>query len=133
MKKCKNCEKGIPNRNVYCNNACQQEYQNKTMIERWLNGENFLRSDGLLIPKWIRDYLLTESDYKCSECGWCKVNQFTNKVPLEIDHIDGDAKNNLKENLKVVCPNCHSLTETFRNAGGRTSSRTNRKTIATIA
>jgi hypothetical protein len=132
MGKCKNCEKDIPNRNVYCNNTCQQEYQNKLMIERWLNGENFLRSDGLLIPKWIRDYLLTESGYKCSECGWGELNKFTNKVPLEIDHIDGDAKNNLRDNLKVVCPNCHSLTETFRNTGSRKSSRTNRKINAGV-
>lgn len=128
MKKCKNCESDIPTRNVYCNNICQQEYQNKSLIERWLNGENFFgNGGGLLIPKWIRDYLLIESGNKCSECGWCEVNKFTNKVPLEIDHIDGDAKNNLKNNLKVVCPNCHSLTETFRNTGARKSSRTTRK------
>ena len=39
----------------------------------------------------------------------------TGHVPLEIDHIDGDAENNIETNLRVLCPNCHSLTPHFRN------------------
>lgn len=48
-------------------------------------------------------------------CGWGKINKFTNKVPLEVDHIDGDFRNNKIENLRLLCPNCHSLTSTFKN------------------
>jgi hypothetical protein len=35
-------------------------------------------------------------------------------VPVEVEHIDGDWRNNRVENLKLLCPNCHALTATFR-------------------
>lgn len=49
----------------------------------------------------------------CELCGWNKINTYTNKVPLQIHHLDGDCKNNRPENLQLLCPNCHSLTENF--------------------
>ena len=125
-KQCKNCNKEIPNRNVYCDNTCQQEYQNKRVITEWLSGENKTRKGGTSIPSWMREYLLDETNHKCSECGWGEVNPYTNKIPLDIDHIDGDAYNNQKENLRVLCPNCHSLKKTFKNTGKRKSTRTYR-------
>lgn len=123
MKTCKNCNQEIPNRNIFCNNNCQNQFQTKKKISDWLNGKNFLRSDGLLIPSWIRKYLLDENNYKCSECNWGELNPYSNTIPLEIDHIDGDSKNNIKSNLRVLCPNCHSLKKTFKNTGKRKSSR----------
>lgn len=123
MKNCKFCDKEIPNRNIFCDNQCQNNYQKCNKINEWLNGKNFLRSEGLLIPTWIRKHLLDECGYKCTECGWGELNPFSNTIPLEIDHIDGDSKNNLKSNLRVLCPNCHSLKKTFKNTGKRKSSR----------
>ncbi|MEV7613482.1 HNH endonuclease signature motif containing protein [Streptomyces sp. NPDC089799] len=38
-------------------------------------------------------------------------------LPLEVDHLDGDWRNNLPENLRLLCPNCHSTTETYRGRG----------------
>ncbi|MFD7917502.1 HNH endonuclease [Streptomyces sp. NPDC059752] len=35
-------------------------------------------------------------------------------LPLEVDHVDGDWRNNLPENLRLLCPNCHSTTDTYR-------------------
>jgi 5-methylcytosine-specific restriction endonuclease McrA len=58
--------------------------------------------------------LLEKNNYSCSECGWNKINPKTGKSPLEIDHIDGDCSNNKEENLRVLCPNCHSLTPTWK-------------------
>ena len=48
-------------------------------------------------------------------------NIFTNSIPLEIHNKDGNYKNNKEENLQVLCPNCHSLTEAFKshNKNGR--------------
>jgi len=126
MNQCKNCNKEITNRNVYCDNTCQREYQNKHLITEWLNGKNFTRKGGTSIPQWMRNYLIESVESKCSKCGWGEWNPHTNKVSLEIDHIDGDAYNNISTNLRVLCPNCHSLTKTFKNVGNRKSTRTNR-------
>ncbi|MFI5765780.1 HNH endonuclease signature motif containing protein [Streptomyces sp. NPDC051563] len=40
-------------------------------------------------------------------------------LPLEVDHVDGDWRNNQRENLRLVCPNCHSTTDTYRGRGKR--------------
>lgn len=50
---------------------------------------------------------------KCQKCGWHEVNPFTNKIPLQVHHINGDALDNREENLQLLCPNCHSLTDNY--------------------
>ena len=60
---------------------------------------------------------------KCEKCGWGEKNPITNTTPLQIHHIDGNCKNNKEENLQLLCPNCHSLTETF----GRLNKNSTRK------
>lgn len=66
------------------------------------------------ISKHIRVYMMEKYSNKCFRCGWCEVNPITNRVPLEIEHIDGNYKNNKEENLALICPNCHSLTSTYK-------------------
>lgn len=58
---------------------------------------------------------------KCQLCGWGEPNPYTHTIPLEIHHIDGNYKNNNEDNLQLLCPNCHSLTETYKshNKNGR--------------
>jgi Zn finger protein HypA/HybF involved in hydrogenase expression len=127
MKECQNCGGKIPNRNMFCDNKCQAEHQLKEVKNNWLNGENYFIKGGTSIAPWQRRILLEENENKCSECGWGEINPFTNKIPLDIDHIDGDAYNNVKSNLRVLCPNCHSLKKTFKNTGSRKSTRNYRK------
>jgi Zn finger protein HypA/HybF involved in hydrogenase expression len=127
MKNCKFCEKEIPNRNVFCNNVCQKEYQYRETIKGWLSGINIMKDGAIIISRHIKRYLFELHDSKCQGCGWGVVNPYTNKVPLEVEHIDGDSQNNKFENLKLLCPNCHSLTETWKNTGSRKSTRIKRK------
>jgi len=49
----------------------------------------------------------------CEECGWHKKTE-DGRLPLELHHINGDARDNRIENLAVLCPNCHSLKPSHR-------------------
>lgn len=117
MLKCLNCNKELNKRQIkYCSNQCQSDFQYKQYIKRWKNGEEDGLSGQYALSKYIRRYLLEKNNNKCSQCGWGEINKFTNTLPLEIDHIDGDYRNNKEENLRVLCPNCHSLTPTYKGA-----------------
>jgi 5-methylcytosine-specific restriction endonuclease McrA len=50
---------------------------------------------------------------KCEMCGWAKQSN-DGRIPLELDHINGDRYDNRLENLRILCPNCHSLQPTHR-------------------
>lgn len=65
-----------------------------------------------LLTKWFRPLFIQKRGGKCEECGWAKANP-DGTIYLHIDHVDGDRKNNTVENLKVLCPNCHTLTPTY--------------------
>lgn len=113
---CLNCELPILNKRKYCSNKCQKEHQYKIYIQNWKNDlENGMRGD-YQISMHIKTYLFRKYDNKCARCGWSKINPYTNNTPLEIEHIDGNYKNNNENNLILLCPNCHSLTSTYKGA-----------------
>lgn len=66
-------------------------------------------------------------EYRCEKCG---ITDWMGKpISLQLDHIDGNHNNNALENLRVVCPNCHSQTETY---AGKNIDRSQSKRIQRV-
>ena len=111
---CANCQKPVSRATKkYCNNQCQADAEYKVWIAEWLEGKiNGLRG-GVQVSYNIRKYLRQTRGEHCEMCGWADVNPTTGTIPLHIDHIDGDWRNNRPENLRFLCPNHHSLESTY--------------------
>jgi hypothetical protein len=64
-------------------------------------------------PRNLKSRLIEEGllKYKCSDCDISEWNG--NRLSLQLDHVNGDRFDNRLENLRLLCPNCHSQTETF--------------------
>lgn len=103
------CGKLINNVSTWCVD-CAPKRLSLAVINNWQNG----CYQGKALPRTIRIFLLEKANYKCSSCGFNTPHPDDNSSILEIDHIDGDSTNNIEENLRVVCPNCHALSSTYR-------------------
>lgn len=112
--KCLVCEKETARVSyTYCSNKCQLEYQYLTYIKKW----KAEKTSGLLaigvVSAHVKKYLRRKFGNKCYLCGWCQLNQKSGRVPLVADHIDGNWRNNIERNLRLICPNCDSLSSTY--------------------
>lgn len=127
---CLNCGKPLLHKGKYCNNKCMGEYVSnnkyKQAIKDWKEDKlpQTYTSNGL-VSSHIKKYLLEKFNHRCAKCGWHEINEYTGRIPLEVHHLDGNWKNNNEDNLVILCPNCHSLTNTYkgRNRGRGRSTR----------
>ena len=90
---------------TYCGAKCQSKNKNQVSLSMWEDA-------GIYPGKTLIKRYLCEQKSGCWNCG---IIDWMNKpIVLELEHIDGNAYNNSKTNLSLLCPNCHSQTSTYK-------------------
>ena len=97
-----------------CGNPCFQPLKHcpKCIELRLHVRPKILSWDKVKDNRLARRMLLLEFGHRCMRCGLSEWLE--NEIPLEVDHKDGNSDNWTKENLALVCPNCHALTPTYK-------------------
>jgi len=124
-RKCKRCGNDILNKRksaVYCSLNCSRIYKKEQLI---LKKDLLIENNQPTATKLesnsfnCKSYLIRKFGKKCMRCGWAEVNPTSGRVPIELEHKDGNCTNNNLENLELLCPNCHSLSPYYKGANKR--------------
>ena len=94
------------------NKQTENYKKNIEKIKKTWNDKLMKEDFNLLSFERLKKRVLIEQNNKCNHCG---IETWNNKpLILELEHKDGNNKNNLRDNLEAICPNCHSQTSTWR-------------------
>ena len=99
--------------NKYCNVKCQMAEKQDKVLTEFLNG-TYTNKTGKF-PGVAKDYVFEQQGKKCGICGIKDWNG--QPIVFQADHIDGDSSNLKPNNLQMICPNCHSQTDTWGRKG----------------
>jgi len=101
---CKGCGRPVKQKpNTYCSVACMLRLKRRIKVEA---DPNSVR------PPRLKNYLLDTRGHRCEVCG---ITQWMGRAaPLELDHRDGNPLNNQLDNVRLICPNCHAQTATYK-------------------
>lgn len=123
---CLMCQKEISksNKSGYCA-KCLVQHRREEKIQHWLESGDTGFTVDTTIRGVIRDYILNSQKKQCAICGM--INMWNGQeINFVLDHIDGDASNSSRENVRLVCPNCDSQLPTFKSRN-KNSARNKRK------
>jgi len=96
---------------IYCTHLCNKTHKKQKKYEDYLNNQE--KYCGIREIKFLKQHILKEQNNCCAICGMENVwNEKT--IVFVLDHINGDASNNMRNNLRLVCPNCDSQLDTFK-------------------
>ena len=113
---CLNCGKEFEHRlgcyNKYCSNECEKEYKHKIGYQKLLDRDSSIMRANYS-PYAFKNDILKEQGGVCAICGMKPVWNGKELVFI-LDHIDGHASNNKRENLRCICPNCDSQLDTYK-------------------
>ena len=76
--------------------------------------KEYLSNEFPILSRKLKNRLIKEGlkEHKCECCGIIEWNG--KPTPIELDHINGNHHDNCLENLRILCPNCHAQTDTYR-------------------
>lgn len=109
---CNNVFVGNNGNQECCSQICSGELRTIKKYKEYLENQNKY-CDSNISLKFIKKHILKEQNNRCIICN--NQNIWNSKeIIFILDHIDGNANNNLRENLRLVCPNCDSQLDTFK-------------------